>query len=78
MGKYSDTGLRPLIEKNKRFDSMCIYCHTNIANSREHLPSRIFLDTPYPEGYTVLFLHVRSVMVGFPLAKYMFRVLSIN
>lgn len=54
MGKYSDNGLRPLIEKNKRFDSMCIYCHTNIANSREHLPSRIFLDTPYPEGYSIV------------------------
>lgn len=54
MGKYSDDGLRPMIEKNKRFDSMCIYCHTNIANSREHLPSRIFLDAPYPEGYSIV------------------------
>lgn len=54
MGKYSDDGLRPLIEKNKRFDSICIYCRTNVANSREHLPSRIFLDTPYPEEYSVV------------------------
>lgn len=54
MGKYSDIGLRPLIEKNKRFDSICIYCRTNVANSREHLPSRIFLDTPYPEGYSIV------------------------
>lgn len=54
MGKYSDDALRPLIEKNKRFDSICIYCRTNIANSREHLPSRIFLDTPYTEEYSVV------------------------
>jgi len=54
MGKYSDDALRPLIEKSKRFDSICIYCHTNIANSREHLPSRIFLDTPYPEEYSIV------------------------
>lgn len=51
MGKYSDDALRPQIEKNKRFHSICIYCRTNVANSREHLPSRIFLDIPYPEEY---------------------------
>lgn len=54
MGKYSDDALRPLIEKNKRFNSTCIYCRTNVANSREHLPSRIFLDTPYPEEYSIV------------------------
>ena len=54
VGKYSDDGLRPLIEKNKRFDSICIYCRANVANSREHLPSRVFLDTPYPEQYSIV------------------------
>lgn len=54
MGKYSDDALRPQIEKNKRFNSICIYCRTNVANSREHLPSRIFLDTPYPVEYSIV------------------------
>lgn len=54
MGKYSDDALRPSLEKNKRFVSVCIYCRTNIADSREHLPSRIFLDTPYPEEYSIV------------------------
>ena len=54
MGKYSDDALRPQIEKNKRFHSICIYCRTNVANSREHLPSRIFLDIPYLEEYSIV------------------------
>lgn len=54
MGKYSDDALRPSIEKNKRFDSVCIYCRTNIADSREHIPSRVFLDIPYPKNYNIV------------------------
>lgn len=54
MGKYSDDGLRTLIEKNKRFDSVCIYCGSNPAKSKEHLPSRVFLDTPYPKEYSIV------------------------
>ena len=54
MGKYSDDNLRPLIEKNKRFESVCIYCGYYPAKSKEHLPSRVFLDTPYPDQYNIV------------------------
>lgn len=54
MGKYSDDNLRHLLEKNKRFKSVCIYCRSNQAKSKEHLPSRVFLDTPYPNEYSIV------------------------
>jgi len=54
MGKYSDDGLRPLLEKNKRFESVCIYCRSNPAKSKEHLPSRVFIDIPYPNEYSIV------------------------
>jgi hypothetical protein len=52
MGKYSDEGARYFNEKNNRHPSICIYC-TAEADSREHIPSRIFLDKPYPDNLAI-------------------------
>lgn len=48
MGKYSDDLIRPFTEKNKRHSSFCIYCGKN-ADTREHVPSKVFIDEPYEE-----------------------------
>jgi hypothetical protein len=49
MGRYTDNFARPFTEKNKRHNSFCIYCGKK-ADTREHVPSKIFVDEPYPEG----------------------------
>ena len=40
-----DKRIRPYLSYGKNKESYCIYC-SNIADSREHLPPRIFVDTP--------------------------------
>ena len=47
MGKYSDEREKPFLEKNKRHKSFCIYCGA-VADTREHVPSKVFLDDPLP------------------------------
>ena len=38
---------------DKRLNDHCIYCGA-IPNSREHVPSRVFLDKPYPSNLPVV------------------------
>ncbi|GLG03958.1 hypothetical protein ACI3DN_02510 [Sellimonas catena] len=40
-----DERIRPYLSYNRKKESYCIYC-SNLADSREHLPPRIFVDTP--------------------------------
>ena len=49
---YGDTRLHEYLQSNKREESRCIYC-LDEADSREHLPSRILFDEPYPENLTI-------------------------
>lgn len=53
MGKYTSDWQKPYVEKSKRFDSFCIYCSKN-ADTREHIPSQVFLDEPYPDDMAVV------------------------
>lgn len=50
---YGDERLLHLLRYNKRDEYSCVYCLEK-ANSREHLPSRIFLDEPYPSKLAIL------------------------
>jgi hypothetical protein len=53
MGKYTSDWQKPYVEKNRRFVSYCIYCG-GIADTREHIPSRVFLDEPYADDMAVV------------------------
>lgn len=54
---FGDEGLRPYLSYEKKSKAkepfQCIYCG-NFADSREHLPSKVFLDEPYPLNLTIL------------------------
>lgn len=50
---YGDDNLLPYIRYKKEDLSLCCYCG-NVADSREHLPSKTFLDKPYPEELFIL------------------------
>jgi hypothetical protein len=39
---------------DNRLDAVCSYCGENIANTRDHVPSEILLDEPYPENLLVI------------------------
>jgi hypothetical protein len=53
MGRYSADMARPFIEKKKHLQSRCVYCG-EYATTREHIPSRVFLDEPYPFDLTIV------------------------
>ncbi len=38
---------------DSRLDSFCVYCG-NQPNTRDHVPSKIFIDEPYPENLPVI------------------------
>ena len=38
---------------NKKDEFNCIYCNEK-ADSREHLPSKVFLNIPYPENLAMV------------------------
>lgn len=50
---YGDKRILDLLKYNKKDKFSCIYCFEK-ADSREHIPSKIFLDEPYPETLAVL------------------------
>lgn len=50
---YGDHRLLDWIKYKKNGDYKCIYCAEN-ANSREHLPSKIFLDEPFPDELSIV------------------------
>lgn len=50
---YGDYRLLELLKYNKNGDFKCIYCYKK-ANTREHIPSKIFLDEPYPKTLALL------------------------
>lgn len=50
---YGDERLLPYIKYNKKDNFICIYC-PNEADSREHLPSKTFLDEPYPSELSIV------------------------
>lgn len=39
---------------DKRLDYCCAYCGENMPNTRDHVPSRILLDDPFPENLPVV------------------------
>lgn len=50
---FGDERLRPYLSYERDAENRyCIYCGRK-ADSREHLPSRIFLDKPYPENLDI-------------------------
>lgn len=50
---HGDKRLLDILTYDKKGNYKCIYC-LNIANSREHIPSKIFLNKKYPEELAVL------------------------
>ncbi|MDR7865773.1 MAG: hypothetical protein RIN56_03090 [Sporomusaceae bacterium] len=50
---YGDSRLRHKIVYDKESYSECIYCGTK-ADSREHIPSKVFLERPYPENLAIV------------------------
>lgn len=50
---YGDDRLRHKIVFNRNSYSECIYCG-EIANTREHIPSKVFLAKPYPENLGIV------------------------
>ncbi|WP_127483777.1 hypothetical protein [Paenibacillus ehimensis] len=50
---YGDDRLRHKIVYNKNSYSECIYCGKQ-ANTREHIPSRVFLSKPYPSNLAIV------------------------
>jgi len=50
---FSDDRVLFFTEKRKDKESLCIYCQEP-ANTREHVPSKIFLDEPYPDYLSVV------------------------
>jgi hypothetical protein len=47
-----------MIHRNKfsdeRLDLVCTYCGINVPDTRDHVPSRILLDDPFPENLPVV------------------------
>jgi len=50
---YGDSRLLDLLKYNKTGEFRCVYCHEK-AETREHIPSKIYLDAPYPDNVAVL------------------------
>lgn len=50
---YGDKRLLELLKYNKKGDFKCIYCYEK-ANTREHIPSKIFLNEPYSNNLAIL------------------------
>jgi hypothetical protein len=46
---YGDYRLQNRVVYSKGHDMKCIYCGES-ANTREHVPSKVFLSRPYPEN----------------------------
>ncbi|MDU2065599.1 MAG: hypothetical protein E6713_12290 [Sporomusaceae bacterium] len=51
--RFGDQRLKSYAEYNRAETCHCIYCG-EVATTREHVPSKVFLDKPYPENLPVL------------------------
>ncbi|WP_373035376.1 hypothetical protein [Sulfurimonas sp.] len=50
---FGDTRILELLKYDKKGQFKCVYCYEK-ADSREHLPSKVFLDEPYPTNLAIL------------------------
>ena len=50
---YGDDRLRHKIVYNRNSYSECVYCGAK-ADTREHVPSKVFLDKPYPDNLGIV------------------------
>ena len=50
---FGDARILELLKYNKKGQFKCIYCYED-ANSREHIPSKIFLNEPYETNLAIL------------------------
>lgn len=50
---YGDKRLLELLKYNKKGDFKCVYCYEK-ADTREHIPSKIFLNEPYSNNLAIL------------------------
>ena len=50
---YGDTRILEFLKYDKKGQFKCIYCG-NKADSREHIPSKIFLNEPFPTNLAIL------------------------
>lgn len=50
---FGDWRKKPYLQYEKNKDCYCIYCG-NLARTREHIPSKVLLDEPYPKNLYIL------------------------
>lgn len=53
-----DSVLIPHVTFSRKGVHYCIYCG-NVSDTREHVPSKVFLSKPYPDDLPVLPLYKR-------------------